>query len=81
MDIKLYLCSFLQMSASPPRPDIETLFYPETVVEAINLDCYNQFYPSDTNCAGPWQYYDHEWKEDKSISIHCTGEAQERTIY
>ena len=55
------------------------------MVEAINLDCYNEFYPSDTNCAGPWHYYDYgvmdEWKEDKSISVHCIGKTNKRTIY
>ena len=55
------------------------------MVEAVNLDCYNAFYPSDTNCARPWHYYDYgvmdEWKEDKSISVHCIGKTKERTIY
>ena len=53
----------------------------ETEVEAINLDCPNEFYPSNTNCAGPWHYHDFEWKEDKSLSVHCTGKKEKEYLH
>ena len=34
---------------------------PWTIVELINLDCYNEVYPSDENCNGPWHYWYDEW--------------------
>ena len=66
-----------------PQPDIEKLLHyrhSETEVEAINLDCLNEFYPSDTNCVGSWYYHDFEWKEDKSISVHCTGKKRNLNV-
>ena len=61
-----------------PHEDIETLREPEKIVELINLDCYNELFPSDANCDGPWLYwYDErtwgEWREDGSLSLYCTG--------
>ena len=51
---------------------------PEHFVELINLDCYNELYPSDVNCVGEWFYWYEEggwreWRKDESLSLYCKG--------
>ena len=51
----------------------------ENLVELVHLDCYNELYPSDANCAGAWRYwyertgYTGNWQEDESLSLYCIG--------
>ena len=54
-------------------------------MDLINLDCYNELYPSDTNCDDSWLYWYNErtwgeWRKDETISLYCTGKMIEVTI-
>ena len=58
--------------------NVEVADEPDENVDMINLDCYNELYPSDSNCDGAWLYlYDEkgwsEWRKDESLSLYCKG--------